>query len=69
MRISRTGGDPNDKTSPAAKLLKARNKVVGKIIGLLSQVRQHADVVPLELTIGGRFPREKYDQMIQTTQQ
>ena len=69
MRILNSGGDPKDKKSPARKLEKARGKVLVKILGMLTQLRLHADFIPFEMTLGGRFPKNTYDKMILKTQQ
>ena len=64
MRLQGTGGDIKDKTSPAARLEKARNRLVGKLLTMLSQLQQHSSFVSYELSLGGRFPKEQYDSMI-----
>ena len=65
-RLSGLGGDPEDKTSPAAKIQKTSLVLVGKILGLLSRLREHQKFVKWEI-MGGKFPVEKYDSLIQET--
>ena len=65
-RLSGVGGDPNDKTSPAAKLQKASLRLIGKILGLLSRLKEHQRFVKWEV-IGGKFPIDRYGSLIQET--
>jgi hypothetical protein len=69
MRLSGSGGDPADKHSPAGRLEKARSKVLGKIFGMLGQLRQHSTMVQFEFNVGGKFPKNTYDSMIDQAQQ
>ena len=64
MRLQGVGGDLKDKTSPAARLEKVRNKLVGKQLAMLSQLQQHSSYIPWELSLGGKFPKKHYDSMI-----
>ena len=57
-----------DKSSPMYKLSKARMKCFGKLIVLLSKLREHSSFTKWEPTFGGRFPREKYDELINSLQ-
>lgn len=58
----------SDKASPMARLDKARQKVFGKCIVMLSRLREQSNFTKFELTIGGRFPKETYDEVIQSMQ-
>lgn len=69
MRLTGTGGDPNEKGSPGRKLEKAREKILGKQLGLIAELRQHAAFVPFEFSFGGKFPRDTYNRIILTVQQ
>ncbi|KAH8194555.1 hypothetical protein TruAng_011277 [Truncatella angustata] len=64
-RLHDTGGDPNVKTSPAHKLAKIRRKLFGKLLLILPSLSQHANFQRFEPTIGGKFPRETYLDIIQ----
>jgi hypothetical protein len=59
-RLHDTGGDPDIKTSPAHRLHKTRRKLFGKLLLLLPSLQQHAQFQRFEPTLGGRFPREAY---------
>ena len=60
--------DESKKSSPAFKLAKARAKCFAKLIVLLSKLREHSNFTKWEPTFGGRFPREKYDELIDSLQ-
>ncbi len=57
-----------DKSSPMHKLSKARMKCFSKLIVLLSKLREHSSFTKWEPTFGGRFPKDKYDELINSLQ-
>ena len=65
LRIKGTEGDMESKESPGQKLQKARSKVYAKELVLLAGLRQHSAFTAWEPTIGGKFPKEHYDTIIQ----
>ncbi|TVY90187.1 Uncharacterized protein LAWI1_G001995 [Lachnellula willkommii] len=60
-RLHGTEGDMEVKDSPGRKLEKVRYKIFQKLLVLLPSLQQHADWQKWELTIGGKFPREAYE--------
>lgn len=64
-RIRGDEGDMELKTSPGRKLEKARNKVYAKQMLLLDGLRTYSAFVKWEVPIGGKFPKEQYDTIIQ----
>lgn len=58
------GDEENDKESPGYALNKARNKVFAKQMLTLQGLKMHSAFVKWELPIGGKFPREKYEEVI-----
>lgn len=64
-RIRGDEGDSNDKNSPARKIEKARNKVYSKQTLLISSLRANSRFQKFEIPFGGRFPKEKYDTIIE----
>ncbi|KAK6594715.1 hypothetical protein H4I96_10446 [Botrytis cinerea] len=58
-------GDMTMKTSPGRRLEKARHRMFGKLLLLLPSLQQHAAWQKFEPTIGGKFPRETYGNIIQ----
>ncbi|TEY76302.1 hypothetical protein BOTCAL_0060g00130 [Botryotinia calthae] len=58
-------GDMTLKTSPGRRLEKARHRMFGKLLLLLPSLQQHAAWQKFEPTIGGKFPRETYGNIIQ----
>ncbi|KAL8391772.1 hypothetical protein RB595_002109 [Gaeumannomyces hyphopodioides] len=50
--------------SPAHHLAKVRHKIFGKLMLLLPSLESHSDWQSWEPTIGGRFPREVYDDIL-----
>ncbi|KAI0550139.1 hypothetical protein F4679DRAFT_544134 [Xylaria curta] len=64
-KLKGTGGDRNVKGTPAYKLTKQRIRLFGKLMLLLPSLKQHADFQRWEPTVGGKFPRELYEDIIQ----
>ncbi|KAI0874439.1 hypothetical protein GGS24DRAFT_346831 [Hypoxylon argillaceum] len=63
-KLKGTGGDRNVKGTPAHQLAKHRVKLFGKLMLLLPSLKQHADFQRWEPSIGGKFPRELYEDII-----
>lgn len=61
-------GDINDKHSPAHQLLKSRHKIFKEEMMLLNGLRQHSHFSTYEPPIGGKFPKQIYDNIISETQ-
>ncbi|KAI0481351.1 hypothetical protein GGR56DRAFT_315860 [Xylariaceae sp. FL0804] len=57
-------GDPLVKNTPAHRLAKHRRRLFGKLMLLLPALQQHADFQRWEPTVGGRFPRDLYQDII-----
>ena len=57
-----------DKSSPMHRLSKARMKCYRKLIVLLSKLREHSKFTRWEPTFGGQFPKDKYDELINSLQ-
>ena len=66
-QIEGTAGDPDVPHSPAHELQKIRRKIFGKMMLLLPSMAAHAQWQRWEPTIGGRFPREAYEDIIMRT--
>lgn len=66
-QVEGTAGNPDDLNSPAHELQRVRRKIFGKMMLLLPSMAQHADWQKWEPTIGGRFPREAYEDIIMRT--
>ncbi|CAD6443985.1 6591b8dc-15cf-408f-bb8d-ed5171e1b646 [Sclerotinia trifoliorum] len=64
-RMHGTEGDMSLKSSPGRRLEKARQRMFGKLLLLLPSLQQHADWQRFEPTIGGKFPRETYNNITQ----
>ncbi|KAK2791372.1 hypothetical protein FQN53_004553 [Emmonsiellopsis sp. PD_33] len=59
--IHQEQGDTTNPQSPARLLERARVKLYAKEISLLSNIRSHIEFTAYEPSIGGRFPKEIYD--------
>ncbi|KAA8567922.1 hypothetical protein EYC84_008363 [Monilinia fructicola] len=64
-RMRGTEGDVSLKTSPGHRLQKARHRMFGKLLLLIPSLQQHAAWQKFEPTIGGKFPREVYENITQ----
>ncbi|RWA11806.1 hypothetical protein EKO27_g3326 [Xylaria grammica] len=64
-KLNGTGGDRNVKGTPAHQLAKHRLRLFSKLMLLLPSLKQHADFQRWEPTVGGKFPRELYEDIIQ----
>ncbi|KAF2031165.1 hypothetical protein EK21DRAFT_99917 [Setomelanomma holmii] len=58
------GDEENDKESPGYALNKARNKVFAKQMLTLQGLKMHTAFVKWEFPLGGKFPREEYEELI-----
>jgi hypothetical protein len=63
-RLHGTEGDLESSTSPARKIKAARYKILYEELALLAGMRQHSEMTKFEFSIGGKFPKEEYDQII-----
>lgn len=61
-RVRGTAGDVNQKGSHAYMLDKAKVQVMTKILAVLSQVQMNAGFEKFQVVVGGRFPRETYEE-------
>lgn len=59
-----TGGDIDTPGTPAHRLWKIGRKIFGKVMMLIPSMQQHSEWQRWEPTIGGKFPREAYDDII-----
>ncbi|KAF4431001.1 MFS transporter [Fusarium austroafricanum] len=63
-QLEGTAGDVESEVSPAYHLLKARRKIFGKVMRLMSSIESHIMWQRWEPNLGGRFPVEKYQEII-----
>ncbi|EXK77930.1 hypothetical protein FOQG_17379 [Fusarium oxysporum f. sp. raphani 54005] len=63
-QLEETAGDIESETPPVYPLLKARRKIFGKVLRLMSSMECHLVWQRWEPTIGGRFPVETYQEII-----
>ncbi|KAF2773051.1 hypothetical protein EJ03DRAFT_265527 [Teratosphaeria nubilosa] len=68
IRLRGLNEDTSSKRSPSYKLDKARRKLLTKSSALLTGLRAQAEFVKFDVPIGGRFPREKYQEIIRLLQ-
>ena len=66
-RVNNAEGDMESKFSPGRRLEKMRYKIFAKLMMILPSLRQHADWRKWEVNIGGKYPRESYDGIMQRT--
>ncbi|CAO2655399.1 Nn.00g104630.m01.CDS01 [Neocucurbitaria sp. VM-36] len=59
------GDEENDKESPGYALIKARNKVFAKQMLTLQGLKLHSSFVRWEFPLGGKFPVEQYEKIIE----
>ncbi len=59
-----TGGAADVPGTPAYRLMKIRQKLFSKLMLLLPSLQLHSDWQKWEPTIGGKFPRSKYEEII-----
>ena len=68
MRLRGVYEDLEDKESPAYALEKARMQLASKEFALLAALRQHSSFTAFEFNLGGKFPKETYDAIIEQVQ-
>ncbi|KAK4097486.1 hypothetical protein N658DRAFT_518600 [Parathielavia hyrcaniae] len=59
-----TAGDVNVPGTPAHHLFKAGRKIFGKVMMLIPSMSQHSEWQKWEPTVGGKFPRDAYKDII-----
>jgi hypothetical protein len=59
-----TAGNVNVPGTPAHHLFKTGRKIFGKVMMLIPSMSQHSEWQKWEPTIGGKYPREAYDDII-----
>jgi hypothetical protein len=62
--VDSTAGDFSQPHTPAHQLHKAGRKIFSKVMLLIPSMAQHSEWQKWEPTIGGKFPREAYDDII-----
>ncbi|KAK4141413.1 uncharacterized protein C8A04DRAFT_39139 [Dichotomopilus funicola] len=62
--VHRTAGDVNVPGTPGYQLYKVGRKIFGKVMMLIPSMSQHSEWQKWEPTIGGKFPRAAYDDII-----
>jgi hypothetical protein len=68
QRIRGLEGDTTDASSPGRILKDKRNSILFKELALLSGMRQISTMVPWEVSLGGKFPKNSYDKLVDETQ-
>lgn len=67
-RFQGTEGEPNMLHSPGKVLSSNELKMFAEEALLLNQLREHSTLSAWDVTIGGKFPQDKFDEIIQDTQ-
>lgn len=62
--LNGTAGDVDTPGTPAHHLHRIGRKIFGKVMMLIPSMSQHSEWQKWEPTIGGKFPREAYDDII-----
>ncbi|KAK3380468.1 hypothetical protein B0T24DRAFT_195720 [Lasiosphaeria ovina] len=62
--VDGSGGDVSIPGTPAYQLFNAGRKIFGKVMLLVPSMSQHSEWQKWEPTIGGKFPRAAYDEII-----
>lgn len=62
IRVQNIGGDPKVKGTHAYNLEKAREAMFSKQIMLINQLAMNSSFSKFQIQLGGRFPREEYEQ-------
>jgi hypothetical protein len=62
--VDGTAGDVNVPGTPAHQLFKVGRKIFGKVMMLIPSMSQHSEWQKWEPTVGGKFPREAYENII-----
>ncbi|KXT04470.1 hypothetical protein AC578_8713 [Pseudocercospora eumusae] len=68
LRLRNETGDMTLKESPGRRLEKARNKLYAKANLTISSLRAQSQFLKFDIPIGGKFPREQYQRLINQLQ-
>lgn len=67
-RVKKVDGDEKVKGSRAYHLEKARTAVFVKLLTLVTNLQQNSAFSKFQLRVGGRFPHERYQDLIECVQ-
>lgn len=67
-RVRRRGGDEKVKGTPANKLEKARQQVFTKSQMMVQKMRTGSTFTTWQISVGGAFPKQTYDSLIECSQ-
>lgn len=62
IRVLNNGGDQNVKGTHAYNLEKARTKTFTQLLAILNNLQMNSAFSKFQLQVGGKFPRETYEQ-------
>lgn len=65
-RVQKIDGDSTVKGTRGYHLEKARRQVFAKLVSLLTTLQQNSAFSKMQLRVGGRFPREEYDGLLES---
>lgn len=65
-RVQKIDGDSSVKGTRGWHLEKARTQVFTKLVSLLSTMQQNSAFSRMQLRVGGQFPREEYDGLLES---
>ncbi|KAF1982765.1 hypothetical protein K402DRAFT_339639 [Aulographum hederae CBS 113979] len=68
QRIRGLEGDTTQANSPGRILKARRNEILFRKLALLSGMRQISAMVPWEISLGGKFPKDRYDRLVDAIQ-
>ncbi|RFU31602.1 hypothetical protein B7463_g4731, partial [Scytalidium lignicola] len=68
QRLHDLEGDLELESSPMRRLKNARYKILYQELALLAQMREHSTMMNYEVSIGGKFPKEEYDLIVEEIQ-
>jgi hypothetical protein len=68
QRLRDSEGDGNLSSSPGRILKARRYQILFEELALLTEMRQISGMVPWEISIGGQFPKNAYDKLIDEIQ-
>lgn len=67
-RVHQVDGDSNVKGTRSYHLEKARTKVFTKLVSLITTLQQNSAFSKMQIRVGGRFPSEEYESLIECVQ-
>jgi hypothetical protein len=68
MRLAGTEGNADELNHIGSRLDKERNRILAKVVTILAELKTYFAFTVFEPSLGGAFPKDRYDAIIEEVQ-